>query len=116
MGSPSTCPHGNVIPGSNAPYGRLIPLADLEPDTPARVRRISEVAEHEARSLLLMLAEHAVSEGSQISVVQTKLGPGDIAIRIDGECVALAVTAAQLIWVEMTETDTGSADLSLSLS
>lgn len=100
MGSPSTCPHGNIIPGSDAPYGELLALADLEPGTPATIRRISEIAEHEARALLLMLAEHAIREGSEVRVTKTNLGPNDIAVIIAGKSLTLSVDAARLIWVE----------------
>ncbi|TAN26529.1 MAG: metal-dependent transcriptional regulator, partial [Actinomycetota bacterium] len=100
MGSPATCPHGNVIPGRDAPYGELVALADLEPGMPATVCRISEIAEHEARSLLLMLAEHAIAEGSEVRVAQANLGPDDIAIMIDGMSLTMPIDAARLIWVE----------------
>ncbi len=100
MGSPSTCPHGNVIPGSDTPYGELVALADLEPGTPAIIRRISEIAEHEARSLLLMLAEHAIAEGSEVWVIDAKPGPEDIAIRMAGRSLTLSLEAARLIWVD----------------
>ena len=102
MGSPSTCPHGNVIPGRDAPYGELVALADLEPRTPATIRRISEVAEHEARALLLMLAEHAIKEGSEVRATDTRLGPSNVAIMIGGQSLTLSIEAAWLIWVETT--------------
>ncbi len=100
MGSPSTCPHGNVIPGRFAPYGDLVALADLEPGRPATIRRISEVAEHEARALLLMLAEHAIKEGSEVMSTDTNLGPSDVEIMIAGEPLTLSIEAARLIWVD----------------
>jgi len=100
MGSPSTCPHGNIIPGRDAPYGDLIALADLELDVPATVRRISEVAEHEAPALLSMLAEHSIKEGSEVMIVSSDLGPNDVALVVAGEPLTLSLEAAQLIWVE----------------
>lgn len=100
MGFPSTCPHGNVIPGRDSPYGVLIALADLEPDTPGTIRRISEVAEHEARALLLMLAEHGIHEGSEVAVTETDLGPNDVEILISGSPLTLSIEAARLIWVD----------------
>jgi DtxR family transcriptional regulator, Mn-dependent transcriptional regulator len=100
MGSPATCPHGNVIPGRDAHYGVLVALADLEPDVPATVRRISEVAEHEAPALLAMLAEHGIHEGSEVRVVESNVGPNDVALSVAGEELALSLGAAQLIWVE----------------
>jgi DtxR family Mn-dependent transcriptional regulator len=100
MGSPSTCPHGNVIPGRVAPYGVLVALADLEPGTPGFIRRISEVAEHEAPALLKMLAEHSIKEGTEVQVSKVSLEPDEIAITIAGESLALSLEAANLIWVE----------------
>jgi len=101
LNRPLTCPHGNPIPGREAPYGKLIALADLKADTLATVRRISEVAEHEARDLLLMLAEHAIGEGSEVRVTESKLGSHDVAVMIADEPIALSIEAAQLIWVEV---------------
>lgn len=100
MGFPSTCPHGNVIPGRVSPYGVLIALADLEPGTLVTIRRISEVAEHEARALLLMLAEHGIHEGSEVAVTHTDLGPNDVEIVISGKLLTLSIEAARLIWVD----------------
>ena len=99
MGSPSTCPHGNVIPGRVAPYGVLVALADLEPGEGGSIRRISEVAEHEAPALLMMLAEHSIKEGTEVIVSDTGLEPGDVAITIAGAPLTLSKEAAKLIWV-----------------
>jgi DtxR family Mn-dependent transcriptional regulator len=100
MGSPATCPHGNVIPGRDAHYGVLVALADLEPGTPATVRRISEVAEHEAPALLSMLAEHAIHEGSEVRVIESNVGPNDVALTVAGSDLTLSLEAARLIWVQ----------------
>lgn len=102
MGLPSTCPHGNVIPGRDAHYGVLVAVADLEPGVRATVRRISEVAEHEAPALLAMLAEHGIHEGSEVRVVESNVGPNDLALSVAGEELTLSLGAAQLIWVETT--------------
>jgi DtxR family Mn-dependent transcriptional regulator len=100
MGSPTTCPHGNVIPGRTAPYGVLVALADLEPGTSATVRRISEVAEHDAPALLSMLAEHSISEGTDVTVIKSDVGPNEVALTVLGVPLTLSLEAAQLIWVE----------------
>jgi DtxR family Mn-dependent transcriptional regulator len=101
MGLPATCPHGNVVPGREAPYGVLVALADLEPGTTGTVRRISEVAEHEAPALLSMLTEHSIKEGSEVRMVGSKIGPSEIALTVAGEPLTLSIEAAQLIWVEV---------------
>jgi DtxR family transcriptional regulator, Mn-dependent transcriptional regulator len=100
MGSPATCPHGNVIPGRDAHYGALVALADLEPGIPATVRRISEVAEHEAPALLSMLAEHAIHEGSEVRVIESKVGANEVALTVAGADLTLSLEAARLIWVQ----------------
>lgn len=100
MGSPSTCPHGNVIPGRVAPYGVLVALADLEPDVAATVRRISEVAEHDAPALLSMLAAHAIHEGSEVRVIEANVSPQEVALTVEGNELSLSLEAARLIWVQ----------------
>jgi DtxR family Mn-dependent transcriptional regulator len=100
MGSPSTCPHGNVIPGRSAPYGALVTLADLEPGAYAVVRRISEVAEHEAPALLTMLAEHSIAEGSEVRVRTMDPNGHQVAITVADQPLTLTVDAAQRIWVD----------------
>ena len=100
MGSPVTCPHGNVIPGRAAPYGTLTGLADLEAGRPATVRRISEVAEHEAPALLTTLAEHAIHEGSEVVVHVGGSGADEVSLTVAGAPLTLSREAAGRIWVE----------------
>ena len=98
---PLTCPHGNAIPGRQAPYGQLTALAALPVGAPATIRRISEVAEHDARELLTMLAEHEIAEGTVVQVSEPASSPDEIAALGDGKRVMLSMAAAQLIWVEV---------------
>ena len=100
LGRPSTCPHGNVIPGREAPYGTLISLADLEPDTPAHVRRISEVAEHDAPDLLRLLHASAVSLGTSIRVTGSRGTTGAVSVRVGRRTIAFGTEVARSIWVE----------------
>jgi Fe2+ transport system protein FeoA len=78
----------------------LVALADLEPGTSATVRRISEVAEHDAPALLSMLAEHSISEGTDVTVIKSDVGPNEVALTVLGVPLTLSLEAAQLIWVE----------------
>ena len=98
MGSPVTCPHGNAIPGRLPGYGELVALRDLGAGVVAQVRRISEVAEHEARALLTTLAEHGIAEGSDVEVVAND--GTTLTVRSTGREFALPVMAASWIWVE----------------
>jgi DtxR family transcriptional regulator, Mn-dependent transcriptional regulator len=103
LGRPTTCPHGDPIPGRSAPYGALITLADLARGTPAAVRRISEIMEHEAFQVLRDLGAAGVHTGVQVTVVS---GGGTVTLSIGGDRrhpIRLPDTAARLIWVETAE-------------
>jgi DtxR family Mn-dependent transcriptional regulator len=70
LGRPTTCPHGNVIPGRTPPAGgRLIRLIDLADGQHAKVARISEVAEHEAPQLLHLLDQRGIMPGIDVGVI-----------------------------------------------
>lgn len=104
LGQPATCPHGNAIPGRAPGYGRLERLEDVPVGAAARVRRISEVAEHEARALLTLLAEHAIAEGTRVEVLRT--GPDALDVRtVDrrsgGVAFTLPRTLSRYVWVEL---------------
>lgn len=98
MGHPSTCPHGNVIPGRAAPYGDLVSLAELEPGAPAHVRRISEVAEHDAPELLRELHSYGLVTGTAVTVDAPT--DGTVTVRVDGTDREIDTAKARLIWVE----------------
>jgi DtxR family transcriptional regulator, Mn-dependent transcriptional regulator len=99
LGLPATCPHGNPIPGRAPTYGELVSLATLEAGVLARVRRISEVAEHESRALLTLLGEHGICEGSTVEVIGP---PHDdaVSLRSGDRTFSLPVSATRWMWVE----------------
>lgn len=100
LGHPATCPHGNVIPGRTVPYGELISLADLPPGAKARVRRISEVAEHDAPDLLRRLDGHGLVTGAEVVVAADGSSDDAVTVEIGDRTMALGVFTASLIWVE----------------
>ena len=96
LGHPSTCPHGNVIPGRRPPRGgHLTRLADLEPGTRGRVARISEVAEHDAPHLLATLSAHQLYPGTEVAVVD----PGGSRIDTGSGPFDLDGLVARAVWV-----------------
>ena len=99
LGEPSTCPHGQPIPGRQSPGGELIALSELEPGAAARVRRISEIIEHEAFQLLSELGAAGMRTGTEVTV-----HPLDdhVLLDLDGGLtrLRLPLAAARLIWVE----------------
>jgi DtxR family transcriptional regulator, Mn-dependent transcriptional regulator len=100
MGQPSTCPHGNPIPGRAPSYGQLVALADLDRGVVAPIRRISEVAEHEARTLLTTLAGHGIEEGTEVEVIGSAVDGDALLVRCGERRFELPVAAASWIWVE----------------
>ena len=102
LGRPATCPHGNVVPGRKAPYGKLIALAELEPGRLAHVRRISEVAEHEAPQLLRELDGYGLVTGAPLSVSPADASVGALPVEVAGRTRPIGSDVARLIWVEPT--------------
>jgi DtxR family Mn-dependent transcriptional regulator len=100
MGLPATCPHGNPIPGRPPSYGKLVALADLDVGVVAPIRRISEVAEHEARTLLTTLASHGIAEGTEVEVTGTSTAGDALSVRCGSRNFELPTQAARWIWVE----------------
>jgi DtxR family Mn-dependent transcriptional regulator len=99
LGHPTTCPHGNVIPGRAAPYGTLRALSDLAPGESGRVSRISEVAEHDAPELLQQLDRLGVVTGVDVTVVAGGAGAGAITVDVDGRDAAIGTAMARFIWI-----------------
>jgi DtxR family transcriptional regulator, Mn-dependent transcriptional regulator len=98
---PVTCPHGNTIPGRPEPERALVSLADLEPDAPARVIRISEVAEHDAPDLLSFLSIHHLVPGARVTVTGDAASPGTLHVDVAGQGVSLETSRARAVWVEV---------------
>lgn len=101
LGRPATCPHGNVVPGREPPYGELIALADLEPGTPARVRRVSEVAEHDAPELLRELDAYGLVTGARITISDADRSVQAVPVEVGGTTRPIGTEVARLIWVEL---------------
>jgi DtxR family Mn-dependent transcriptional regulator len=100
LGHPATCPHGNVIPGRDVPYGELISMADLEPGMTATVRRVSEVAEHDAPELLRELDAYGLVTGARITVADADRSVQAIPVEVGGKTRPIGTGVARLIWVE----------------
>jgi DtxR family transcriptional regulator, iron-dependent repressor len=100
LGHPATCPHGNVIPGRDPPYRDLVSLADLQPGLGARIRRISEVAEHDAPDLLRELHAYGLVTGAHITVTEADPSVQAVPVQVGSHTRAIGTGVARLIWVE----------------
>jgi len=99
LGMPSTCPHGNPIPGMPAPESHHpIPLSQAGSGQTLVVERITEEAEAD-RQLLRFLWESGIRPGVRLTVGEVAPYAGTIAVTLDGRSVTLGINAAHKIWV-----------------
>jgi DtxR family Mn-dependent transcriptional regulator len=99
LGQPTSCPHGNPIPG----YAELNPaelrLSSLEPGAQAEVSRISEVAEREAPTLLRYLLERRLVPRMPLEVVEVDPVGRTLRLSVADREVTLSHETAGKIWV-----------------
>jgi DtxR family transcriptional regulator, Mn-dependent transcriptional regulator len=95
LGDPTTCPHGNPIPGSayHAPVTR--PLASLETGSAFTVSRIPEELEF-APGLLEFLEESGIAPGAR-GTVTASAPDGTRTIEIAGNRVGVGAFAGERI-------------------
>jgi DtxR family Mn-dependent transcriptional regulator len=98
-GRPTTCPHGNTIPGAKIAADKQRRLSDLRQGERARVRRVSEVTEHEAPALLRFLADHGFKLNTEVQVVEVNTGSGAMTADVGGQHISMAASMADKVWV-----------------
>ncbi len=99
LGMPSTCPHGNPIPGmSKPPTVEPFPLAQAKEGVEVIVERITEEAEAD-KNLLEHLWKNDVRPGRRLRITEVAPWAGTITAAGDGRTIALGLPAAAKIWV-----------------
>lgn len=99
LGMPSTCPHGNPIPGMARPSStRPFPLDQASEGTMVAVERITEEAEAD-RKLLEYLWRNGVRPGTRLSIQEVAPWAGTITTTSEGRTIVLGLAAAGKIWV-----------------
>ena len=68
LGRPTSCPHGNPIPGHSTMRANELRLSALKPGETGTITRISEVAQREAPPLLQYLHDRGLTPGTRITV------------------------------------------------
>jgi DtxR family Mn-dependent transcriptional regulator len=97
LGNPSTCPHGNPIPGAPQDAGVQHPLAESEPGEHVRLARITEQVEVDLASLEF-LSEHGFVPGVGAEV-RTKAPDGTLTLELDGSSVSLGPAMCRQLYV-----------------
>lgn len=107
--NPTTCPHGNPIPGS-VPNARTylkdhqaVRLSSVEPDEQAKILCISEVVEDE-EALIMYLHEKGLTPEMVVKVLsQHSTDPlthvAQVLLEVEGREVAISEGVATKIWV-----------------
>ncbi len=97
LGSPTTCPHGNPIPGSDYVEPNSMPLADQPVGQQFTVRRIPEELEF-TPGLLEFLEESSLRPGCS-GVITASSPDGTMTVEIDGRHVGVGTFASERIMV-----------------
>jgi DtxR family Mn-dependent transcriptional regulator len=97
LGNPTTCPHGNPIPGSDYAASNLVPLASLKIGDEFTVTRIPEELEFEP-GMLEFLERSSVTPGSR-GAVREMMSDGGLQVAINDRTVGLDQFACSKILV-----------------
>jgi DtxR family transcriptional regulator, Mn-dependent transcriptional regulator len=97
LGEPTTCPHGNPIPGSDYVEPNVAPLASHSVGQRFTVRRIPEELEF-TPGLLEFLEESSLRPGCS-GVVTAASPDGTLTVEIDGRHVGVGAFASERILV-----------------
>jgi DtxR family transcriptional regulator, Mn-dependent transcriptional regulator len=100
LGDPTTCPHGNPIPGAGYVAPSAVALAELTVGAPFTVSRIPEELEF-APGLLEFLEQADLLPGRSGTITATS-PDGTTTVEIDGHHVGIGAFASQRILVTTT--------------
>ncbi|MDA8367764.1 MAG: metal-dependent transcriptional regulator [Actinomycetota bacterium] len=97
LGNPSTCPHGNPIPGAPATGVPQRCLADVDVGDDVVLARITEGVEHDAASLSY-LGQHGLTPGAR-ALVRSRAPDGTLTLLVGDEAVAVGPDMTRRLFV-----------------
>ena len=97
LGNPTTCPHGNPIPGAEPDGPEQRRLADAQPGDQIRLERVTESVEHDAESLSY-LGDHGLTPGTT-ALIQARAPDGTLTVEVDGATIALGPAMTQRMFI-----------------
>ena len=97
LGNPTTCPHGNPIPGVEPIGPEQRRLDEAQPGDRIRLERITESVEHEAASLSY-LGDHGLTPGT-LALIQARAPDGTLPLVVGDDTIALGPAMTQRMFV-----------------
>jgi DtxR family transcriptional regulator, Mn-dependent transcriptional regulator len=100
LGDPSTCPHGNPIPGSanrSSTPSPQVRLAEAQPGQTVRFERLTEAVEQDGASLRYL--DDAGFIPGATATVTTRSPDGTLMLDVDGRMLALGSDLSQRLFV-----------------
>ncbi len=94
---PTTCPHGNPIPGTKRSETVQHRLSDAEPGQSVRLERITESIEHDAESLT-RLADLGLTPGATM-ILERQAPDGSFTLAVGDEQISLTSALAERMFV-----------------
>ena len=98
LGRPTTCPHGNPIPGYSKAAPDEVRLTNVQAGARASITRVSEVAEREAPLLLAYLHQRRLTPGRKIKVVEIDEVAKTVRVHVLDREVTLSHETAAKLW------------------
>jgi len=100
LGHPTTCPHGNPIPGANCPDRELVPLAGAMPGDDVLLEQITEQVEIDLDSLTY-LSVHGFTPGVAARV-RFRAPDGTLTLELPTGQIALGPSLAEQMFVSQS--------------
>lgn len=92
LNNPTTCPHGNPIPGTARDPAPQLPLNEIAAGTPITLARITELVEFD-RDALVYLSDHGVVPGRK-GRIRSRAPDGTLTLELDESDAATPYTVA----------------------
>jgi DtxR family transcriptional regulator, Mn-dependent transcriptional regulator len=103
LGYPTTCPHGNPIPGNARnpadADGNVTPLNQAAEGTRVVVSRVSEYAENVA-DLLDYLGARGIVPGAEVTVTEVAPLDGPLTLKLGERIISMSREVAAYVWVK----------------
>jgi DtxR family transcriptional regulator, Mn-dependent transcriptional regulator len=97
LGHPTTCPHGNPIPGAGGVAPKMMVLAERDLGEHVRLERVTELVELDQESLTY-LSSHGFLPGTEATVT-SRAPDGTMILDLGAGTIALGPTLAQQLFV-----------------